>query len=80
MPFSADSPFATETVAELLEKQDRRGEARAMRDVLDHPAAGATGATHSTDPGVAIQDAMNHRARVIARLERWLENLRRGSR
>ena len=77
MPFSADSPFATETVADLLEKQDRHGEAQAVRDALDGSGAGAA---RATDPGVAIHDAMNHRARVIATLERWLETLRRGSR
>jgi tetratricopeptide (TPR) repeat protein len=77
MPFPADSPFATPTVAGLLEQQDHPGEAQAVRDVLEGPAAAATLAT---DPGVALHDTMNHRARVIATLERWLENLRRGSR
>lgn len=74
MPFPADSPFATETVADLLEKQEHHGEARAMRDALDRSAA------RVRDSDVELQDAMNHRARVIATLERWLENLRRGSR
>jgi hypothetical protein len=77
MPFSEDSPFATETVAGLLEQQDHRGEAQAMRTVLDDAAPSATLAT---DPGAGFQDTMNQRARVIATLERWLENLRRGSR
>ena len=77
MPFSEDSPFATETVAGLLEQQNHRGEAEAVREVLEgSPAA----ATLATDPGLALHDTMNHRAGVIATLERWLENLRRGSR
>ena len=77
MPFSADSPFATETVAGLLEQQKHRGEAGAVREALEGPPASATLAT---DPGVAFHDTMNQRASVIATLERWLENLRRGSR
>jgi hypothetical protein len=76
-PFPADSPFATETVADLLEKQDHPGEAQAMRDVLDDSAAGATLAT---DPGAAVQHVGNDRARVVDTLGRWLGNLRRGSR
>ena len=77
MPFPVDSPFATETVAGLLEQQDHLGEARAVREVLEGPPASATLAT---DPGAALHDTMNRRAGVIATLERWLENLRRGSR
>jgi hypothetical protein len=77
MPFSEDSPFATETVADLLEQQDHRGEAEAVREVIERAPASAT---LTTDPGLALPDAMNHRARVIATLERWLENLRGGSR
>ena len=77
MPFSADSPFATETVAGLLEQQHHRGEAQAVREVLEGQQASATLAT---DPGAALHDTMNRRAGVIATLERWLENLRRGSR
>jgi tetratricopeptide (TPR) repeat protein len=77
MPFSADSPFATETVAGLLEQQNHRGEAEAVREVLEGPPASATLAT---GPDLALHDTMNHRAGVIAILERWLENLRRGSR
>jgi tetratricopeptide (TPR) repeat protein len=77
MPFPADSPFATETVAGLLGQQNHRGEAQAVREVLEGPPASATLAT---DPGTALHDTMNRRAGVIATLERWLENLRRGSR
>jgi len=72
MPFSSDSPFATETVADLLDQQERPGEAQVLRDALEAPA--------SSEADVALHDSMNHRARVIATLERWLENLRRGSR
>ena len=71
------SPFATETVAGLLEQQDHREEARAIREVLEGPAAPASLAT---DPGAGLPDIVNERARVIATLERWLENLRRGCR
>ena len=77
MPIPADSPFATETVAGLLEQQNHRGEAQAMRESLVAPPASATLAA---EPGVALHDTMNQRARVIATLERWLENLRRGYR
>jgi hypothetical protein len=77
MPFPADSPFATQTVAGLLEQQDYRGEAQEVRESLEAPAAAAMLAT---DPGVALHDSMNYRARLTATLERWLENLRRGSR
>jgi tetratricopeptide (TPR) repeat protein len=77
MPIPADSPFATETVAGLLEQQNHRAEAQAMRESLVAPPGSATLAA---EPGVALHDSMNQRARVIATLERWLENLRRGSR
>jgi tetratricopeptide (TPR) repeat protein len=75
IPFTAESPFATETVADLLEQQNHRSEAQAVREGL-----GDSPATLATDAGAAQHDALNHRARVIATLERWLENLQRGSR
>jgi tetratricopeptide (TPR) repeat protein len=77
MPFPADSSFATETVASLLEQQDHLGEAQAMREVFRAPAASLT---LDTEPDVSLPDTVNDRARLIATLERWLENLRRGSR
>jgi tetratricopeptide (TPR) repeat protein len=77
MPIPADSPFATETVAGLLDQQNHREEAQVMRESLAAPPASAMLAA---EPGVALHDTINHRARVIATLERWLENLRRGSR
>jgi len=76
-PLGEDSPFATHTVAGLLEQQDHREEAQAIRDVLEDPAVPASLAT---DPGAALPDTVNGRARVIATLERWLENLQRGCR
>jgi len=75
MPFPADSPFATETVADLLEQQDYGREAQAMRERLV-----GSSASLAADPGAPLHDAVNHRARVIATLERWLENLQRGFR
>jgi hypothetical protein len=72
-----NSPFATQTVAGLLEQQDHREEAEAIRDVLEDPAVPASLAT---DPGEAPSDTANGRAGVIATLERWLENLQRGCR
>jgi len=77
MPIPTDSPFATETVAGLLDQQNHRGEAEAMRESL---VAGPASAMLVAEPGVALHDTINQRARVIATLERWLENLRRGSR
>jgi tetratricopeptide (TPR) repeat protein len=77
VPFPADSPFATETVADLLEQQNHRGEAEAMREVLEASPASAQAATAAD---AALHDFVNHRAGVIATLERWLENLRRVSR
>jgi tetratricopeptide (TPR) repeat protein len=60
---AADSPFATRTVAELLEQQGHGAEAAALRRTLSGEATGAAG-----DP---------ERERVLATLERWLDNLRR---
>ena len=77
MPFPEDSSFATETVADLLEQQDHLGEAQAMREALQAPAASMT---PDTELDVSLPDAVNDRARLIATLERWLENLRRGYR
>ena len=62
-----DSPFATETVANLLERQGDPGRARAIRRALTDEAAAA-----ALEP-----DA---RKRWVSTLERWLDNLRRASR
>ena len=56
-----DSPFATSTMATLLEQQGDREGAEAIRAALSPNARSATGG----------------RARRISTLERWLENLRR---
>ena len=62
-----DSPFATETVANLLERQGDAGRARAIRRVLaGEPAAEAL--------------SPDERKRWVNTLERWLDNLRRASR
>jgi tetratricopeptide (TPR) repeat protein len=62
-----DSPFATETVAGLLERQGHEGRARAVRDVISQRS-------------LAPEQGSDERGRVIQTLERWLENLRRGAR
>lgn len=62
-----DSPFATETVAQLLEQQGAVERAEAIRIKLEGGAA-ASGAEH--DP----------RTQWIGTLEHWLDNLRRASR
>jgi tetratricopeptide (TPR) repeat protein len=61
-----DSPFATRTVAGLLERQGHRAEAEALRRDLELRTDGESRAP--------LADAQ--RERVIATLERWLENLR----
>jgi Flp pilus assembly protein TadD len=60
---AADSPFATRTVAELLERQGHGAEAAALRRTL-------SGGGEGDGPG-------GDREHVIATLERWLDNLRR---
>lgn len=58
-----DSPFATRTVADLLERQGRRQEAERIRASLVPPARSS---------------APEGRGRVLSTLERWLDNLRGG--
>lgn len=67
IPVEDDSPFATETVAGLLERQGHEREARAVRDVISRRREGP-------------RPSLGDRARMIATLEGWLENIRRGSR
>jgi hypothetical protein len=62
-----DSPFATETVANLLERQGDPGRARAIRRAL-------------TDEAAAAALAPDARKRWVSTLERWLDNLRSASR
>ncbi len=61
-----DSPFATETVASLLEEQGDAASAEAIRSTLARRAPQAP--------------ADFDRERVVATLERWLDNLRRSKR
>jgi tetratricopeptide (TPR) repeat protein len=63
---STDSPFATETVASLLERQGRPERAGEVRS-----AARARGQLRE----VRLDEG--RRARVVATLTRWLDNLRR---
>ncbi len=65
-PFAEqETPFATETVAGLLERQGHGERAREIRQTLGR---------RSTPPRT-----LHERERLIATLERWLENLRRAS-
>lgn len=63
----ADSPFATETVAGLLEEQGHAEGARAIRRAL-------------APKQVERRLEGRGRERVVSTLERWLENLRRRKR
>ena len=59
----AESPFATRTMADLLERQgdvERAGQIRAVLGGVESQAAGR-----------------DDRQRIVGELERWLENLRR---
>ena len=68
-PADSASPFATRTVAGLLERQGHPAEAAALREELSRRDAPA-GRLSAPLPEA-------QRERVIATLERWLENLRR---
>jgi hypothetical protein len=80
---SSDPMFATETMADLLERQGDAEGAAQIRVTLDADAgaAGAGPFDLEGDP-----EGGNHRAppepreRVIGILENWLENLRGGRR
>jgi hypothetical protein len=61
------SPFATETVATLLEQQGDPSRAQAIRRTLEREVAAAS-------------QVPEERARWIGTLEGWLDNLRRDSR
>ena len=62
-----ESPFATETVAQLLEQQGEPVRAQAIRRVLEGGAD-------------ALPLGADERKRWMSTLERWLDNLRRASR
>ncbi|HKE11570.1 MAG TPA: tetratricopeptide repeat protein [Myxococcota bacterium] len=74
---SAPSPFATATMAGLLERQGHAAEARAVRE---RAATRPDDSKRARDPAqLAPSDAKaRDRARILATFERWLENLRRG--
>jgi len=63
----AESPFATRTVADLLERQGHPADAEALRRQLSQ---------RGEDPSLALPGE-KRRDQLIATLERWLENLRR---
>lgn len=73
-----ESPFATATMAGLLERQGHVGEARAVRERV---AARPEESHRPVDPArhTASDAKARDRARILATLERWLENLRRGA-
>ncbi len=78
-PFEADShaAFTTETMADLLESQGDPAAAAAVRDAmpaLPEPAVDAVEAwvEPSRDYPAAEQQ------RILATLERWLQNIQRG--
>jgi hypothetical protein len=64
-PGAADSPFATRTMAELLERQGDRAGAERIRSRLGRSREAPAGAS-----------ASDRRGRVVRELERWLANLR----
>jgi len=68
-PADPDSLFATPTVANLLESQGHGAEAAALREELARRSRGEAPASAAAEGA--------QRERVIATLERWLENLRR---
>jgi hypothetical protein len=65
---ASESPFATETLASLYERQGAPDRARAMRRSLRGDGSGARA------------PAPDERRRWVSTLERWLDNLRRASR
>lgn len=73
------SPFATRTVADLLERQGHVDEAERLRARIPSPGHGDL----DEDPDDATVSGLGapgpaQRAATIATLERWLENLQRG--
>jgi hypothetical protein len=65
-----DSPLATRTMAELLERQGHLESAEALRAAIE--------ARRAAPRSAAPSPAQLERQRAIATLERWLENLRGG--
>jgi len=75
---AAESPFATATMAGLLERQGHTAEARAVRERV---AAKPGESSRATGPARdEASDAKAHEtARILATLGHWLENLQRGA-
>ena len=73
-----ESPFATATMAGLLERQGHIAEARAVRERAAARPEESNG-TMDTARHTAGDAKARDRARVLATLERWLENLQRGA-
>ncbi len=73
-----ESPFATATMAGLLERQGHTAEARVVRE---RAATRPEESHRTTDPAryPTSDPKARDRARILATLERWLENLRRGA-
>lgn len=65
---SEDSPFATRTFADLLERQGHEAQAESLRSSLARRVGDVTEEVAAIDEDTG---------RVLATLERWLENLRR---
>jgi hypothetical protein len=69
-----ESPFATRTVADLLEQQGHPESAADLRErLVERPTV------ETTEAGPRPARANGHTQRVLATLERWLEKLRTGS-
>jgi tetratricopeptide (TPR) repeat protein len=67
------SPFATHTMADLLERQGHADDARSLRAALEAPARSEARPAAEQHRGLP----QAHRERILATLERWLENVRR---
>lgn len=87
------SPFATGTMAQLLERQGHAEGARVIRDALGGSRAGGSGtavasrapggmdaaeAEAATRPRASAGGDEARRSRILATLETWLANVRRG--
>ncbi len=77
---AADSPFATRSMADILERQGRSDEAQRIRENLDStPAADEAVAAAAPQEGREAEEPPE-RERVVRKLEGWLDNLRKGRR
>jgi hypothetical protein len=73
-----ESPFATATMAGLLERQGHAAEARAVRDRVAAKPNESSRATGPAHDGASDAKA-RERERILATLGHWLENLQRGA-